>query len=49
LGDINQRLVEKVEELTLYILDLQKRIKEQESQEKRLEQLAKRLEALEKK
>jgi hypothetical protein len=49
LGDMNIRLVEKIEELTLYILDLERRLKVQEDQQKLLGNLVKRLEILEKK
>jgi hypothetical protein len=42
-------IIEKVEELTLYIIDLERRLKVQEEQQKQMENLTKRLEAIEKK
>jgi hypothetical protein len=49
LGQMNLRLVEKIEELTLYILDLERRLKKQEGQASLLDSMQKRLEVLEKK
>jgi hypothetical protein len=49
LGQMNLQLVEKIEELTLYILDLERRLKQQEGQASLLDSMQKRLEALEKK
>ena len=37
LGDMNAKLLEKIEELTLYILQLNKELEEQEEQIKNLE------------
>lgn len=47
--DINKRLLQKVEELTLYIIDQEKRIKETEQLLEKQKQLEERINALEKK
>lgn len=47
IGEINRLLVEKVEELTLYVLELEERLSEAESTENNNESLQKRIERLE--
>lgn len=47
IGEINRVLVEKVEELTLYVLELEERLSEAESTDTNNESLQKRIERLE--
>ncbi|MCF2875046.1 MULTISPECIES: hypothetical protein [unclassified Tenacibaculum] len=48
LGEMNGKLLEKIEELTLYTIQQEKKIKEQEKELKKLQGLSDRLEKLEK-
>ena len=49
LGEMNKKLLEKIEELTLYTIEQEKRIKELEKQQNKIKELEEKLDALLKK